>query len=84
MRMVADESVVLLQAAAAGLSITCLPEAMCRDAVACGDLTPVLPGWSAGTVTTTLLMPHRRGQLPAVRAVVDFLCARLDEDQPCG
>jgi hypothetical protein len=29
-------------------------------------------------------MPHRRGQLPAVRAVVDFLCARLDEDQPCG
>jgi DNA-binding transcriptional LysR family regulator len=84
MRMVADESVVLLQAAAAGLGITCLPEAMCRDAVACGDLTPVLPGWSAGTVTTTLLMPHRRGQLPAVRAVVDFLCARLDEDQPCG
>jgi hypothetical protein len=22
-------------------------------------------------------MPHRRGQLPAVRAVVDFLCDRL-------
>jgi len=76
-RMVADESVVLLQAASAGLGITCLPEAMCGAAFSRGDLAPVLPAWSAGTVTTTLLMPHRRGQLPAVRAVVDFLCARL-------
>ena len=83
-RMVADESVVLLKAAAAGLGIACLPEGMCRDAFARGELVPVLPGWSAGTVTTTLLMPHRRGQLPAVRAVVDFLCQRLAEDQPCG
>jgi len=76
-RMVADESVVLLKAAAAGLGITCLPEAMCRDDLARGTLVRVLPGWTAGSVTTTLLMPHRRGQLPAVRAVVDFLCARL-------
>lgn len=83
-RMVADESVVLLQAATADLGITCLPEAMCRDAVARGSIVRVLPEWSAGSVTTTLLMPHRRGQLPAVRAVVDFLCARLAEDQPCG
>jgi hypothetical protein len=28
-------------------------------------------------VTTTLLMPHRRGQLPSVRAVVDFIADRL-------
>ena len=76
-RFVADESVVLLKAAGAGLGIACLPQAMVRDAFARGDLAPVLPGWSAGSVTTTLLMPHRRGQLPAVRAVVDFLCDRL-------
>ncbi|MGF1593944.1 MAG: LysR substrate-binding domain-containing protein [Kiloniellaceae bacterium] len=76
-RMVADEPVVLLRAATAGLGIACLPEAMSRDAVARGSLERVLPAWSAGSVTTTVLMPHRRGQLPAVRAVVDFLCARL-------
>lgn len=76
-RMAADESVVLLQAAAAGLGVACLPEAMCREALARRDLVRVLPAWSAGSVTTTLLMPHRRGQLPAVRAVVDFLCDRL-------
>jgi DNA-binding transcriptional LysR family regulator len=75
-RMVADESVVLSKAAVAGLGITCLPEAMCRDDLARGALVRVLPGWTAGSVTTTLLMPHRRGQLPAVRAVVEFLCAR--------
>lgn len=76
-RMVADESVVLRKAAVAGLGITCLPEAMCRDDLAHGALARVLPEWTAGSVTTSLLMPHRRGQLPAVRAVVDFLCARL-------
>jgi hypothetical protein len=50
---------------------------MCGAAFARGDLAPVLPAWSAGTVTTTLLMPHRRGQLPSVRAVADFLATGL-------
>lgn len=83
-RLVADESVVLLQAARAGLGITCLPEAICRDAIARGDLLHVLPGWSAGSVATTILMPHHRGQIPAVRAVVDFLCTRCAAAQPLG
>ena len=76
-RMVADESIVLLRAAAAGLGIACLPERMCRADAAAGALVGVLPGWTAGTVTTTLLMPHRRGLLPSVRAVVEFLAERL-------
>lgn len=71
--MVANESVVLIAAALAGLGIVCLPERMCRDAIAASRLVHVLPEWNAGTVTTTLLMPHRRGQLPAVRATVEFL-----------
>lgn len=72
-RMAADESTVLLQAAIAGLGIAPLPDAMCRDALASGALVRVLAGWRAGTVTTTILTPQRRGQLPAVRAVVDYL-----------
>ena len=70
---VANESTVLVGAAVAGLGIVCLPERMCRDAIAASQLARVLPDWSAGTVTTTLVMPHRRGQLPAVRATVEFL-----------
>lgn len=71
--MVANESVVLIAAAMAALGVVCLPERMCRDAIAASHLVRVLPAWNAGTVTTSLVMPHRRGQLPAVRATVEFL-----------
>ncbi|GGH51363.1 LysR family transcriptional regulator [Frigidibacter albus] len=72
-RMIADESTVLLKAAAAGFGLVCLPDEFCRPGLEAGSLMRVLPGWTAGEVVTTLLMPHRRGQLPAVRVVVDFL-----------
>jgi DNA-binding transcriptional LysR family regulator len=72
-RMAADESMVLLNAALAGLGIAPLPDWMCDRHLDSGALVRVLAGWRAGEVTTTILTPHRRGQLPAVRAVVDFL-----------
>jgi DNA-binding transcriptional LysR family regulator len=72
-RLVADESSVLLRAAAAGLGIACLPEAMSAASMESKELIQVLPGWLAGSVTSTILTPHRRSQLPAVRAVIDFL-----------
>ncbi|NVJ14336.1 LysR family transcriptional regulator [Myxococcus sp. AM010] len=78
-RMSADESLVLLKAATAGLGIVCLPESFTRADVEAQRLTRVLPAWTAGAVTTTILTPHRRGQLPAVRAVIDFLMAKADE-----
>lgn len=80
-RLIADESAILLASAEAGLGIACLPEAMVQPGIAAGRLAPVLPGWSAGTVTTTILTPHRRGQLPAVRAVIDFLAERPQQEQ---
>ncbi|HET8727486.1 MAG TPA: LysR family transcriptional regulator [Alphaproteobacteria bacterium] len=80
--MIADESVVLLKAAEAGLGVACLPESFCRAAIEAGRLVHVLPGWTAGTVNTTILTPHRRGQLPAVRAVIDFLTHRPGETTP--
>lgn len=80
-RLIADESVVLLEAATAGLGIACLPESICRTALASGRLVRVLPGWIAGEVTTTILVPHRRALLPGVRAVVEFLSARLRDER---
>lgn len=76
-RFLADESNVLLEAAVSGLGITALPRKICRAAIEAGSLVRVLADWEAGSVTTTLLMPHRRGQLPSVRAVVDFIVAHL-------
>ncbi|KSV78126.1 LysR substrate-binding domain-containing protein [Ensifer sp. ENS08] len=76
-RFLADESSVLLEAAVSGLGITALPRKICRAAIEAGSLVRVLADWEAGSVTTTLLMPHRRGQLPSVRAVVDFIVTHL-------
>ncbi|QIG52543.1 LysR family transcriptional regulator [Nordella sp. HKS 07] len=72
-RLTADESVVLMKSAIAGLGIVCLPESIVAEALKQGTLKRILPDWTAGGVTTTLLTPHRRGQLPSVRAVIDFL-----------
>lgn len=72
-RMTANESTALLCAAVAGLGVACLPLSVCRDALQAGGVQRVLPEWTAGQVMTSIVMPHRRGQLPAVRAVVDFL-----------
>jgi len=69
----ADESVSLVAAAEAGLGIVGLPETISSQSVREGRLVRVLPAWTCGSVMTTMLTPHKRGQLPAVRAVIDFL-----------
>jgi len=76
-RMAANESSILLSAARSGFGITCLPRRLCASALDSGELVRVLPEWTAGIVTTTLLMPHRRGQLPSVRAVADLLAEMI-------
>ncbi|NSX04089.1 LysR substrate-binding domain-containing protein [Cupriavidus gilardii] len=72
-RMTANESTALLSAAVAGLGVACLPLSVCRAALQRGEVVRVLPDWTAGRVMTSIVMPHRRGQLPGVRAVVEFL-----------
>lgn len=76
-RMIADETVVLLRAACAGLGVACLPQGPSAASIENGELVRVLPDWSAGAVTTSILTTHRRGQLPGVRAVVEFLARDL-------
>lgn len=76
-RYYANEGAGLLEGAIAGLGIACLPGSMCRAAIADQALIRILPDWSAGEITTTLLMPHRRGQLPSVRVVADLTIEQL-------
>ncbi|GLQ53099.1 LysR substrate-binding domain-containing protein [Devosia nitrariae] len=77
----ANESVVLLSATRRGLGIVPLPSRFARGYIADGSLERVLPGWTAGRVTTTILTPHRRGQLPSVKAVITFLVERLSGNE---
>lgn len=73
-RFFADEPWTLLQAALAGVGIGCLPRGLCLQSIEAGRLVRLLPEFGyAGGMTTTLLISHRRGQLPSVRAAVDFL-----------
>lgn len=67
--MAADEPFVLLKTAASGIAV--LPTSVCRGAIEERTLIRLLPDWTAGQITTSVLIPHRRGQLPSVRAVVD-------------
>ncbi|RDI96819.1 LysR family transcriptional regulator [Dyella solisilvae] len=76
-RVRCHDFVVLRAAALEGLGITKLPENVVRADLADGRLERVLPQWNAPLGIAHLVFPTRRGLLPAVRALIDFLAAKL-------
>ena len=60
-----------------GLGIASLPSSLCKEHVRSGRLVRVAPAYTAGEVATTLMMPSRRGLLPSVRVVADFIIQQL-------
>jgi DNA-binding transcriptional LysR family regulator len=76
-RLLCGEFNVLLQATLAGSGICGLPATMCGPHVVDGLLEHVLPQWQAGESVMHLVYLSRRGLLPAVRALVDFLVEHL-------
>jgi len=78
-RLLCSEFQVLLHAALAGRGIVGLPEAVCGPAICDGRLEVVLPQWQATEVVMHLVYTARRGLLPAVRVLIDFLVERLPQ-----
>lgn len=78
-RLISGEFTLLLEAARRGMGVTLLPEFVCAPAITRGELEVVLPDWSAPEGTMHFVYPSRRGMLPGVRALVDFLAERLPE-----
>jgi DNA-binding transcriptional LysR family regulator len=76
-RLLCGEFNVLLQASLAGSGICGLPATICGPHIGAGLLEHVLPDWQAGESVMHLVYPSRRGLLPAVRALVDFLVETL-------
>ncbi len=72
-RLASDDMTTLKHAAELGLGITALPSYVCRPELENGTLVRVLPSWSAGRPQISLLMPSRRGLLPAFQTFIDFL-----------
>ena len=73
---------ILRAAAIGGLGIASLPEYVCRDALQTGRLVRVLPEWSSRQGILHLVFTSRRGLLPGVRAVIDFLAEELSPRSP--
>lgn len=76
-RLCSDDMSTLKQAAVAGLGIVALPGYVCRRDVEAGDLVRVLPDWIAADAQLSMIMPTRRGLLPAVEAFADHLHREL-------
>jgi DNA-binding transcriptional LysR family regulator len=68
---------ILMAAARQGAGITLLPVRYCQDALAAGALVRVLPEWSGSEGILHLVFASRRGMLPSVRAVIDFVADAL-------
>ena len=76
-RLATGDFGVLVGAARAGVGIALLPEPNCGKELEAGSLVRVLPGWDVAGGLLHLVFPSRRGMLPSVRAVIDFLAEAL-------
>ncbi|MGR3908799.1 LysR family transcriptional regulator [Burkholderia sp. SR8] len=81
-RLVTGGMLALRAAAVAGVGIVQLPTMMVRDEVARGELVTVLPDWAPRREIVHAVFASRRGLLPAVRALLDFLAERFAELEP--
>ena len=78
-RMVTDDLIALRAAAVHGVAITQLPSMVVIDQLKSGELEELLPGWSPKLGVVHAVYPSRRGMLPAVRTLIDFLAERMRE-----
>lgn len=72
-RLVTDDLMALRQAAVVGVGAVHLPSVVVREALADGSLVNLLPDWAPRTGIVHAVYPSRRGLLPSVRGLLDFL-----------
>lgn len=82
-RFVTSDMIALRNAALAGVGVVQLPTMMVCDQLAQGKLIRLLQDWAPRHEIIHVVFPSRRGLLPLVRALIDYLAQRfkiLDED----
>lgn len=72
-RMVTDDMMALRLAALAGVGVVQLPTMTIREEFRSGALVRLLPDWVPRAGVVHAVFPSRRGLLPAVRGLIDFL-----------
>ncbi len=82
-RLITSDMSSLRSAALAGIGVAQLPRLMLREHVAKGELVRLLPGWEPRREIIHAVFPSRRGLLPSVRLLIDYLAAEfaaMEED----
>lgn len=72
-----NDFLILTEAAVQGRGIALLPSVATQEERRRGQLVQVLPQWRSPEGIVHCIYPSRRGMIPAVRALLDFLCERL-------
>lgn len=82
-RYITSDMLALREAASAGVGVVQLPVLMVKEQLARGELVRVLSEWEPQREVIHAVYPSRRGLLPSVRTLVDFLAeeyARIVEE----
>ncbi|GAB7545892.1 LysR substrate-binding domain-containing protein [Cupriavidus sp. 8B] len=78
-RLKTDDLYTLRLAALAGVGVALLPEMLISEDIANGRLVRLLPDWGAQDGVVHAVFPSRRGMVPAIRELLDFLAACFAE-----
>ncbi|MEO7345353.1 MAG: LysR family transcriptional regulator [Methylotenera sp.] len=77
-RLITRGMLTLRAAAMAGVGIVQLPRMMVSEQIKGGELIQVLPDWAPRREIIHAVFASRRGLLPSVRLLIEFLVARFD------
>lgn len=80
-RLVSDDMPTLKSAVLEGVGVASLPLAVVEKEIAHGSLVTVIPEWKLVDGVITAVFPSRRGLLPSVRTLIDFLARSFEEIQ---
>ena len=72
-RLVCDDRMTLLQSALQGIGVVQMPAMLVAPYMQDGRLVDIAPGWNPRSGIIHAVFPSRRGLVPAVRALLDFL-----------
>ena len=68
---------MLRAAAIAGVGVALLPKQFCWQDFQTGQLMHVLPGWNSREYINHVVFMSRKGMLPSVRALIDYLVCEV-------
>jgi DNA-binding transcriptional LysR family regulator len=79
-RLATTDFHILIESAIQGIGVGFVPDQLAHEALKEGRLVRIVPDWHSGEGIQHLVFTSRRGILPAVRAMIDFLAEALVRD----